>query len=44
MEEKIKNNLLNIFDKYELTLLIVFGSYNSEKLNKNSDIDLVEVS
>lgn len=40
MEEKIKNKLLKIFAKYELTLLIVFGSYNSENFNKNSDIDL----
>lgn len=40
MEEKIKKNLLKVFSDYELTLLIIFGSYNSDNFNKDSDIDL----
>ena len=40
MEEKIKKRLLKVFDNYELTLLIIFGSYNSDNFNKDSDIDL----
>ena len=40
MEENIKNKVLGIFSKYKLSLLVVFGSYNSKKFNKNSDIDL----
>ncbi|MGM0438514.1 MAG: type VII toxin-antitoxin system MntA family adenylyltransferase antitoxin [Bacillota bacterium] len=40
MEEKIKKRLLKVFDNYELTLLIIFGSYNSDNFNEDSDIDL----
>ena len=40
MEEKIKKRLMKIFEDYELTLLIIFGSYNSDNFNKDSDIDL----
>lgn len=40
MKKKIKKRLLKVFDNYELTLLIIFGSYNSDNFNKDSDIDL----
>lgn len=40
MEEKVKQSLLKVFADYGLTLLIIFGSYNGENFNKDSDIDL----
>jgi len=29
-----------IIEKYSIDLLLVFGSYNTDRYNKNSDIDL----
>ena len=40
MKKKIKKRLLKVFANYELTLLIIFGSYNSDNFNEDSDIDL----
>ena len=40
MEEKIKNKLIKLFDHYELSLLIIFGSYGSKNFKEDSNIDL----
>jgi len=40
MEEQKINKIKNILSDFGLELLILFGSYESEKFSENSDIDL----
>jgi predicted nucleotidyltransferase len=40
MEKEKINKIRGILKNYELQLLILFGSYESENFNENSDIDL----